>query len=63
MRTVLVALIAVYRFVVGDPILLGGTIVALVLAHLLRQTGSLAGGALFAAVAATLALSLALRPQ
>jgi hypothetical protein len=52
---------SIYRFVVGDPILLWGGVASLALARWLYPTGHLDGVILFVAVAVVLCLSLALR--
>lgn len=57
------AVMSIYRFVVGDPILLWGGVASLVLARLLQPAGRLDGAILFGAVAAVLILSLVLRPD
>lgn len=61
MRRPWTAVMSIYRFVVGDPILLWGGVASLVLARLLQPIGHLDGAVLFATVAAVLSLSLALR--
>ncbi len=57
------ALRAVYKFVVGDPILLGGGLGSLLIAALLhRALGPLTGVLLFLLVTATLYWSIKSRP-
>lgn len=54
---------AVYKFVVGDPILLLGGLVSLAIAGLLNQAlGALDGVVLFVLVTATLYWSIRSRP-
>jgi hypothetical protein len=56
-------LLAVYRFVVGDPILLWGGLGSAGVAYLLRGLGAVDGVAFFLGVTAALAISLFLRPD
>ncbi len=61
MRRPWTVVMSIYRFVVGDPILLWGGVASLALARWLYPTGHLDGVILFVAVAVVLCLSLALR--
>lgn len=61
MSRTLLAIAAVYRFVVGDPILLVGAVATMGVIGLLRVRGPLDGAGLFAGIVLTLAVSLALR--
>jgi hypothetical protein len=58
------AVLWVYRFVVGDPVLLWGSLAVLALAYLLRgPLGFWDGVWVFVGEAAVLGLSLVLRPD